>query len=102
MTTTHAELDAMLNAVRAKHPDVKITVNPPQASPFRRYIQDLRNALQVVRSDLAEARRSAVYLWPFVWRATLDDAVESAHDESFELGRWNERHHADRMAERTP
>lgn len=60
--------------------------------PFRAYLADLPDAWRVVRSDLAEARRSARYLWPLMWRATSDADVERAEEQGFEMGQERERY----------
>lgn len=63
---------------------------------LRAYLYEFPGNLQVAREDLRLARWSAAPLWPFVWRATMDDAVEHAGEQAFELGRESERYHAER------
>ena len=58
-----------------------MTTTPTAAQPAPRrrlhclgaYLRELPENLRQVRSDLRDARLSAAPLWPFVWRATMDD-----------------------------
>src|SRR4051812_497852 len=69
---------------------------PARVHPLRQYLRDFPRNLAVARDEFHRARSLSAALWPFVWRATMDDQVEYAEEQSFELGRECERYQAER------
>src|SRR3954462_13841143 len=69
---------------------------PARVHPLRQYLRDFPSNFAVARDEFRRARSLSAALWPFVWRATMDDEVDYAEGQSFELGRESERYHAER------
>jgi hypothetical protein len=64
-------------------------------SSTRQYLREVPAVLRTIRSELRNVRSAARDLLPFVWRATLDDAVEIASADGYGLGRDRERREAE-------
>ena len=45
--------------------------------PVRTYLKDLPANWRWVRDEMDDARRASRHLWPFVWRATMEEEIES-------------------------
>jgi hypothetical protein len=67
-------------------------------SATRQYLREVPAVLRTIRSELRNVRSAARDLLPFVWRATLDDAVEIASTDGYELGRDRERREAEQRS----